>query len=298
MAQTNRRSHFLNILSNHATTATATTMDSAMRSFEEARFYGLPLEPPMLKPPQEHSNHATTMDSVSDMATLSFGKARFYRSATTTMNSHMATPSFEEARFYGLPLEPLKPPQEHSNHATTTTTTAATTMDSDVATPSFEEARFYFYGLSLEQLTLDPPHELSNPHENKCITITAMDSHIATPSFEEARFYFYGLSLESLTLNPPQEHSNPDEKKCMCSSHSNHPSVPSPRYTSNNMVLLKTAMKNSLLKMGGEKAKFAKNKFIIKRMPQQSLRPRRKAFQIRPCRLGPSVSVPPQCRVQ
>ena len=196
----------------------------------------------------------------------------------------MATLSFEEGRFYNLSLEPLKPPQEQSNHTTTT-------MNSVMAMLSFEEARFYSLTNSMDSHMASPSFGEARFYGSA----TTMDSHMATTSFEEARFY--GLSLEPLTLNPPQEHSNPQENKCMCSSPSNHPSVLSSRHTSNNMVLLKTAMKNSMLKMGGEKTKSAKKEFI-KSVPQSLLRHHGEAFQVRPSRLGPFAPVPPQCRVQ
>ena len=108
---------------------------------------------------------------------------------------------------------------------------------------------------------------------------------MATPSCGEGTSTTHGLCLE-LTLKPPHEHSNPQENKCMCSSPSNNPLVPSQRYTSKNMVLLKTAMKKSMLNMWRKMAEFAEKSLNIKPMPRTLLRRRRKAFQIRPSGLS------------
>ena len=129
-----------------------------------------------------------------------------------------------------------------------------------------------------------------------------MGSYVVAASPEPRTSKTCQLRLDQLSL---KEHSNnPQEKiKCWCSSskhplaykchyHRNQPkrertvSSPTPRYTSNNMLLLKTAAKNSMLKKGGKEAEFAEKNFIIKRMPPSLDRPRCKAFQIRPSRLS------------
>ncbi|OIW04684.1 hypothetical protein TanjilG_00120 [Lupinus angustifolius] len=85
-------------------------------------------------------------------------------------------------------------------------------------------------------------------------------------------------------------------KTCICSP-SNHPLAfkcakhrsatarvqksLSPRYTSNNMILLKTAMKNSMLKMGNKRVnEFVERSFIIRNKPPSE--PSCKPFRIRP----------------
>ncbi|KAL5078138.1 hypothetical protein RYX36_017122 [Vicia faba] len=59
------------------------------------------------------------------------------------------------------------------------------------------------------------------------------------------------------------------------------------RYTSNNMILLKTAMKNSMKNEGGMKATFANNMVIkSKRVSPKQCCIRRQNFQTTPSRLS------------
>ncbi|TKY49644.1 serine-rich protein [Spatholobus suberectus] len=94
--------------------------------------------------------------------------------------------------------------------------------------------------------------------------------------------------------------SNPQVKTCLCSP-SNHASAfrcfnhkspkrerkppPTPNYTSSNMILLKTAIRNSMLQKGGKEAEFAEN-MVIRRKPPCQHRTRPQTLQIRPSPLS------------
>ncbi|KAL2337102.1 hypothetical protein Fmac_011548 [Flemingia macrophylla] len=91
--------------------------------------------------------------------------------------------------------------------------------------------------------------------------------------------------------------SQEDTKTCLC-----FPSNPkrfkteteatlkTRRYTNSNLILVKTAMKNSMLEKGGEEAQFAKSHIDVKSMPSSMRRTQclkyRRAFRIRPSRLS------------
>lgn len=100
------------------------------------------------------------------------------------------------------------------------------------------------------------------------------------------------IKLQPIITSSINPHDQVIKPPCLKSDYSKKLEEYSPsssrRYTSNNMILLKLALKNTLLKIGGRIAVFAKKTLIIRRIPRSThrRRPRHKAFQIRPSRLS------------
>lgn len=121
--------------------------------------------------------------------------------------------------------------------------------------------------------------ETISPRRNECFLIT--QEKATTPQ------YSYGNKklMDSCRATSPTSRTR---RSCNCPRKRTSDEIMTPsssRYTSSNMILLKWAMKNSMLKKGGIETVIAENMVIIPKPSSGSLS-RRSSFQIKPSRLS------------